>query len=80
MVRMDKRYTVEGPDGTVGLLDLFEGRRQLVLHHFMFGPGWDQGCPSSDFNYDFHATLDDRVAPVLLHFRTESELAEAGTP
>ena len=34
----------------------------------------------SDFNYDFHATLDDRVAPVLLHFRTEAELAEAGTP
>ena len=34
----------------------------------------------SDFNYDFHATLDDRVAPVLLHFRTEDELAEAGTP
>ena len=34
----------------------------------------------SDFNYDFHATLDDRVAPVLLHFRTVPELAEAGTP
>jgi predicted dithiol-disulfide oxidoreductase (DUF899 family) len=34
----------------------------------------------SDFNYDFHATLDDRVAPVLLHFRTEAELAEAGVP
>ena len=34
----------------------------------------------SDFNYDFHATLDDRVEPVLLHFRTEAELAEAGTP
>jgi predicted dithiol-disulfide oxidoreductase (DUF899 family) len=34
----------------------------------------------SDFNYDFHATLDDRVALVLLHFRTEAELAEAGTP
>jgi hypothetical protein len=34
----------------------------------------------SDFNYDFHATLDDRVVPVLLHFRTEAELAEAGTP
>jgi predicted dithiol-disulfide oxidoreductase (DUF899 family) len=34
----------------------------------------------SDFNYDFHATLDDRVAPVMLHFRTEAELAEAGVP
>jgi predicted dithiol-disulfide oxidoreductase (DUF899 family) len=34
----------------------------------------------SDFNYDFHATIDERVAPVLVHFRTEAELAEAGTP
>ena len=34
----------------------------------------------SDFNYDFHATLDDRAVPVLLHFRTDAELAEAGTP
>ena len=130
MVRIDKPYTFEGPDGTVSLLDLFEGRPQLVMHHFMFGPDWDEGCSScssaadgigrlrqlhvrnttlvavsrapypklaafrermgwtfpwyssygSDFNYDFHATLDDRVAPVLLHFRTEAELAEAGTP
>jgi len=34
----------------------------------------------SDFNYDFHTTLDNRVAPVVLHFRTEAELAVAGTP
>jgi predicted dithiol-disulfide oxidoreductase (DUF899 family) len=34
----------------------------------------------SDFNYDFHTTLDDRAVPVLLHYRTEAELAEAGTP
>ena len=130
MVRMDKPYTFEGPDGTVSLLDLFEGRPQLVMHHFMFGPDWDQGCSScssaadgigrlrqlhvrnttlvavsrapyaklaayrermgwtfpwysshgSDFTYDFHATLDDRIAPVLQYFRTEPELAEAGTP
>ena len=36
MVRIDKPYTFEGPDGTVGLLDLFEGRPQLVMHHFMW--------------------------------------------
>src|SRR5919107_5769101 len=36
MVRVDKPYTFEGPDGTVGLLDLFEGRPQLVVHHFMW--------------------------------------------
>ena len=130
MVGMDKPYAFEGPDGTVSLLDLFEGRPQLVVHHFMFGPDWEQGCSScssaadgigrlrqlhvrnttlvavsrapyaklaayrermgwtfpwyssygSDFNYDFHATLDDRVAPALLYFRTEAELAEVGTP
>ena len=46
MVRVDKPYTFDGPDGTVSLLDLFDGRPQLVMHHFMFGPDWDQGCPS----------------------------------
>lgn len=130
MVRIDKPYAFEGPNGTASLLDLFEGREQLVMHHFMFGPDWDEMCPScasaadcigglrqlharnttlvavsrapysklaatrerfgwtfpwyssfgSDFNYDFHATLDDRVEPVLLHFLTEAELAQAGTP
>jgi predicted dithiol-disulfide oxidoreductase (DUF899 family) len=130
MVRIDKPYRFQGPDGEVGLLDLFDGRPQLVLHHFMFGPDWEEACPScssaadgigrlrqlhvrntslvaisrapyekvaafrermgwtfpwyssygGDFNYDFHATLDDRVAPVQLHFRTEAELAQVGTP
>ena len=46
MVRIDKPYVFEGPDGTVGLLDLFEGRPQLVMHHFMFSPDWDQACSS----------------------------------
>src|SRR5690349_16915674 len=36
MVRIDKPYTFEGPSGAVGLLDMFEGRRQLVMHHFMW--------------------------------------------
>jgi predicted dithiol-disulfide oxidoreductase (DUF899 family) len=132
MVRVDKDYRFEGLNGPASLADLFEGRRQLIMGHFMFQPGWTDGCPSctagavevsdglmdhlhardttlayvsrapldaiedykrrmgwtfpwysshgSDFNYDFHATLDDQVAPVLLHFRTEAELAEAGTP
>jgi predicted dithiol-disulfide oxidoreductase (DUF899 family) len=139
MVRVDKPYAFEGPDGTVGLLDLFEGRQQLVMHHFMWindvdADGVehprDTGCPScssaadgignlrqlhvrnttlvavtrapyekiaafrermgwtfpwyssagSDFNYDFHATVDDRVAPVQIFYRTEAELADAGMP
>jgi predicted dithiol-disulfide oxidoreductase (DUF899 family) len=130
MVRVDEPYTFDGPDGTKTLLDLFDGRPQLVVHHFMFAPDWDNACAScssaadgiagigrlhargttlvavsrapyaklaafrdrmgwtfpwysshgGDFNYDFHATLDDRKAPVLLHFRTEAELAATGVP
>jgi predicted dithiol-disulfide oxidoreductase (DUF899 family) len=48
MVRIDKKYTFDGPKGKMSLLDLFEGRRQLILYHFMFAPpvgGWpDAGC------------------------------------
>ncbi|MCE7002527.1 DUF899 domain-containing protein [Kibdelosporangium philippinense] len=139
MVRVDKEYSFEGPDGHVSLLDLFDGRPQLVIHHFMWEFDIDDdgaehpkdtGCSScssgadsignlrqlhvrnttlvavtrapyeklaayrarmgwtfpwyssegSDFNYDFYATIDDRIAPVVLNFRTEAELAEAGTP
>ncbi|GAA4094251.1 DUF899 domain-containing protein [Nonomuraea soli] len=129
MVRVAKPYTFEGPDGTVSLLDLFEGRPQLVVHHFMFAPDWDAACSSCSsaadgigglrqlharnttlaavsrapypklaafkermgwsfpwyssyggaFNYDFHATLDDRVEPVLLHLRTKEELGDEWT-
>jgi predicted dithiol-disulfide oxidoreductase (DUF899 family) len=130
MVRIDQEYEFEGSNGKVGLLDLFDGRPQLVVHHFMFDPAWDTACPScssagdgiaglrqlharnttlvavsrapyaqiasfrdrmgwtfpwyssygSTFNYDFHATLDDRIAPVLLHFRTTAELGADGVP
>jgi predicted dithiol-disulfide oxidoreductase (DUF899 family) len=139
MVRIDRPYTFEGPDGKVGLLDMFEGRSQLVMHHFMwaydidpdgFEHPRDTGCTScssaadrigelrqlharnttlvavtrapyaklaafrermgwtfpwyssaaSDFNYDFHATVDERVAPVQVQYRSEAELAAAGTP
>jgi predicted dithiol-disulfide oxidoreductase (DUF899 family) len=48
MVRIDKDYVFEGPDGKASLPDLFEGRRQLILYHFMFAPdvhGWPSaGC------------------------------------
>jgi predicted dithiol-disulfide oxidoreductase (DUF899 family) len=139
MVRIDKPYTFEGPNGEVHLADLFEGRPQLIVHHFMWTYDIDDdgvehprdtGCTScssaadrigelrllhardttlvavtrapygklaafrermgwtfpwyssagSDFNYDFHATVDDRVAPVQIFHRSEAELAEAGTP
>src|SRR5213592_2893391 len=44
MVRIDKDYAFDGPAGKATLLDLFEGRRQLLLYHFMFGPSQDAGC------------------------------------
>src|SRR5216683_8018100 len=46
MVRIDKDYIFEGPDGKVSLFDLFDGRRQLIVYHFMFAPGVE-GWPSA---------------------------------
>jgi predicted dithiol-disulfide oxidoreductase (DUF899 family) len=131
MVAIEKEYVFEGPDGAATLLDLFEGRRQLIVAHFMFDPSWDDGCPSctagademspgllahlhardttlayvsraplakledykarrgwtfpwyssygSDFNYDFHVTLDESVAPMEYNYRTPEEHRHAGT-
>jgi predicted dithiol-disulfide oxidoreductase (DUF899 family) len=125
MVRIEKEYVFEGPDGEATLLDLFDGRRQLIVGHFMFDPSWDEGCSScsagadeisngllkhlhtrdttfvyvsraplakieeyraskgwtfpwyssygSDFNYDFHVTLDESVVPVEYNYRTSVE-------
>ena len=44
MVRIERDYVFEGPDGKAKLVDLFEGRRQLLLYHFMFGPNQEAGC------------------------------------
>ena len=44
MVRIDKVYVLEGPHAKARLVDLFDGRRQLLLYHFMFGPNQDAGC------------------------------------
>ncbi|MBI4503204.1 MAG: DUF899 domain-containing protein [Gemmatimonadetes bacterium] len=52
MVEIEKDYTFEGPAGSARLPDLFEGRRQLIVYHFMFDPSWDQGCPSCSFLVD----------------------------
>ena len=46
MVEVVEDYRFDGPDGEVTLLDMFEGRRQLIIYHFMFAPEWDEGCPS----------------------------------
>lgn len=45
MVKLDKPYSFEGANGRVSLVDLFEGRRQLIVYHFMFDPDWEKGCP-----------------------------------
>jgi predicted dithiol-disulfide oxidoreductase (DUF899 family) len=129
-VKIVKDYVFEGPDGRASLLDLFEGRTQLIVQHFMFDPAWDEGCPvcsyqadslghlahlharntsfaavsrapigkiepfrrrmswtfpwyssrGSDFNYDFHVTLDESVTPIEYNFRTAQELADMGEP
>ncbi len=46
MVEVETDYVLDGPDGSVRLIDLFEGRRQLIIYHFMFAPEWEEGCPS----------------------------------
>ena len=51
-VRVDKDYRFDTPEGRVRLGDLFEGRSQLVVYHFMFGPDWQEGCPSCSFVSD----------------------------
>jgi predicted dithiol-disulfide oxidoreductase (DUF899 family) len=48
-VRVGKDYCFEGPGGARTLRELFEGRSQLLVYHFMFGPEWDEGCPSCSF-------------------------------
>jgi predicted dithiol-disulfide oxidoreductase (DUF899 family) len=62
MVRIDKDYTFAGPDGKVRLLDLFEGRRQLIVYHFMFASGVDgwptAGCPGCTMVTDHIGPLE----------------------
>jgi predicted dithiol-disulfide oxidoreductase (DUF899 family) len=53
--RVEKSYRFEGPNGALSLADLFDGRSQLIVYHFMFGPDWEEGCKSCSFwadNFD----------------------------
>jgi predicted dithiol-disulfide oxidoreductase (DUF899 family) len=50
--KVDKQYVFDGPNGKETLADLFAGRSQLIVYHFMFGPDWNEGCPSCSFNMD----------------------------
>ncbi len=51
-VKIEKGYAFDAPEGKVTLADLFDGRSQLVIYHFMFGPDWQEGCPSCSFVSD----------------------------
>jgi len=64
MVPVEKDYTFDGPEGAVGLVDLFEGRPQLIVYHFMFDPAWEDGCPSCT------AGTDELSPGFLEHLRT----------
>ena len=51
-VKVEKTYTFDGPDGKVTLAELFDGRTQLIVQHFMFGPDWAEGCVGCSFKSD----------------------------
>ncbi len=69
-VRVDKNYVFDAPEGRRALAELFEGRRQLLVQHFMLGPGWAQGCPSCSYMADhisgMQAHLNARDTTVLV--------------
>lgn len=52
MVEVTEPYRLTGPDGAVSLLELFDGRRQLIVYHFMYDPDWDVGCSSCTAGID----------------------------
>ncbi len=51
-VKVEEDYLFEGPDGHETFADLFAGRSQLIIQHFMFGPGWEEGCTGCSFGAD----------------------------
>jgi len=62
-VPVDKAYVFDGPNGPESLAALFEGRSQLIVYHFMFGPDWEEGCRSCSFLADhIDATLPHLAA------------------
>jgi len=50
--KVEQKYFFDGPGGKESLGDLFGGKSQLIIYHFMFGPEWKEGCPSCSFNMD----------------------------
>ena len=60
--RVEKEYVFDGPDGRQSLSDLFAGRSQLAVYHFMFGVDWDVGCPACSFWADNFNGIDIHLA------------------
>jgi predicted dithiol-disulfide oxidoreductase (DUF899 family) len=61
-VKVEKNYVFEAPEGKVTLADLFDGKGQLIVQHFMFGPDWNEGCPSCSFWADNFNGIDMHLA------------------
>jgi predicted dithiol-disulfide oxidoreductase (DUF899 family) len=61
-VKVEKDYVFDAPEGRVSLGDLFAGRGQLIVQHFMFGPDWNEGCPSCSFWSDNFNGIDVHLA------------------
>jgi len=60
-VKIEKDYVFDGPTGKVTLADLFAGKSQLLVYHFMFGPGWKEGCPHCSFWADHFDSVSTHI-------------------
>lgn len=58
--RIEKDYVFDGPDGPETLAELFDGKSQLIVYHFMFDPAWEEGCRICSF-------MADHFAPLVVH-------------
>ncbi len=76
-VKVEKGYTFDTPTGKKGLGDLFQGRSQLILYHFMMGPGWKAGCPGCSFLSDH---IDGALPHLHHHDVTWTAVSRASLP
>ena len=60
--KVEKNYVFDGSKGKETLADLFDGRSQLIVYHFMFGPGWSEGCPSCSYLADHYDGMTIHLA------------------
>jgi predicted dithiol-disulfide oxidoreductase (DUF899 family) len=60
-VKVEKNYVFDGPNGKKSLADLFQGKSQLIVYHFMFGPGWKEGCAHCAFWADHYDSVNIHI-------------------